>query len=291
MSSLNTLEAGFFGLLGLLIGSFLNVVIYRLPKMMERQWTADCAGVEGAGPRPALEPFNLLTPRSACPHCGHQILWYENIPVLSFLALRGKCSRCGSSIGWRYPAVELVTAAFFTSAYCHHGATLAGAVWSVFACLLIVQFMIDFDTQLLPDDVNYVLLWGGLVAAALGVSAVPLYSAVWGAVWGYLSLWMVFHVYRLLTGKEGFGYGDFKLLAGLGAWFGGEYLIALILLSSIVGSLIGGVMLMVGKLANKDIPIPFGPYLAGAGLVAMIVGPAKLTLWVPFAFPFSSLAR
>jgi leader peptidase (prepilin peptidase)/N-methyltransferase len=184
-----------------------------------------------------------------------------------------------------------VTAALFVIVYCHHGATPAAVAWAAFASLLVVQFLIDFDTQLLPDDVNYPLLWGGLIAAATGLSTAPLRSAVWGAIWGYLSLWMVFHVYRILTGKEGFGYGDFKLLAGLGAWFGGEYLIAIILLSSIVGSLIGGVMLLVGKLAHKNIPIPFGPYLAGAGLLAMAVGPAQLMAWVPFAFPFAGLAH
>lgn len=282
------LEAGLFGILGLLVGSFLNVVIFRLPKMMERQWLAECAELHGteANTEPQA-PFNLATPRSACPHCGHQIRWFENIPAASYLALGGKCSACKAPISIRYPLVELVTSGFFVAAYCHHGATPAAVAWAAFACLLIVQFLIDFDTQLLPDDVNYLLLWGGLIAAATALSAVPLRSALWGAVWGYLSLWTVFHVYRALTGKEGFGYGDFKLLAGLGAWFGAEYLIAIILLSSVVGSLIGGVMLLVGKLANKDIPIPFGPYLAGAGLVAMAVGPLKLAGWVPFAFPFA----
>ena len=291
MLSMGVLEAGFFGVFGLLIGSFLNVVIYRLPKMMERQWAIECAQVNGVEPSPSEAPFNLISPRSACPHCGHQIRWHENVPVLSFLALRGNCSSCGAPIGWRYPAVELVTAALFVIVYCHHGATPAAVAWAAFASLLVVQFLIDFDTQLLPDDVNYPLLWGGLIAAATGLSTAPLRSAVWGAIWGYLSLWMVFHVYRILTGKEGFGYGDFKLLAGLGAWFGGEYLIAIILLSSIVGSLIGGVMLLVGKLAHKNIPIPFGPYLAGAGLLAMAVGPAQLMAWVPFAFPFAGLAH
>ncbi len=306
MSGVFWLDVTAFAVLGLLVGSFLNVVIYRLPKMMERQWQAEYAQMNPVTPdvgadsppptgayahQSATEPFNLMTPRSCCQSCGHQIRWFENVPVLSYLVLGGKCSQCKASISLRYPAIELTCAFFFAIAFVHHGAHWLAVAWAAFAAMLITQFFIDFDTQLLPDDINYPLMWLGLAVAALGASRISLTSAVWGAIWGYLSLWLVFHVYRLLTGKEGFGYGDFKLLAGLGAWFGSEFLIAIILLASVVGSLMGGLMLVVGKLANKDIPIAFGPYLAGAGLLAMAVGPERVMHWVPFAFPFAALAR
>lgn len=284
------LEASVFGVLGLLIGSFLNVVIYRLPKMLEAEWSSNCAELSGEEPKPAA-PFDLVRPRSSCPSCSHQIRWYENIPVLSYLVLRGKCSHCGTSIGIRYPIVEIVTAFFFVLAASYYGLTPTSFAWAALACLLIAQFFIDFDTQLLPDDLNYLILWLGLIASAIGWTSVPIKSAVWGAVFGYLSLWTVYQVHYRLTGKQGMGHGDFKLLAGLGAWFGAEYLVALILLSSIVGSVIGGSLLLAGRLANRDIPIPFGPFLAGAGLLAMAVGPGRLVTMVPFAFPFSHLAR
>lgn len=283
-------DAAMFGMLGLLIGSFLNVVIYRLPKMLEVEWAANCAELAGSEPK-ASEPFNLMRPRSMCQSCRHTIRWYENIPVISYIFLRGKCGQCGVPISLRYPIIELVTAGFFVWVAILYGLTPAGLAWAALACLLIAQFFIDFDTQLLPDDLNYLILWLGLMAAAIGWTAVPLKSAVWGAVFGYLSLWTVYQVHHGLTGKQGMGYGDFKLLAALGAWFGAEYLIALILLSSIVGSVIGGTLLLVGKLANRDIPIPFGPFLAGAGLVSMAAGPGRLESLVPFAFPFSHLAR
>jgi leader peptidase (prepilin peptidase)/N-methyltransferase len=277
-------SALFLGLLGLLIGSFLNVVIYRLPKMMERQWAAECA--ELSGKEPADSPaFNLLVPRSACPHCGHQIAWYENIPVVSYAVLRGKCSACKAGISARYPIVELVTAGLFAVAGSVYGTTWLGLAWCAFAAALVALFLIDFDTQLLPDDLNYPLLWLGLLVAALGMG-VPLKSAVLGAIFGYLSLWSVFQVHHLLTGKIGMGHGDFKLLAALGAWFGAEYLIAIILLSSLVGSVLGAVLIVVGRLANKDIPIAFGPFLAGAGLLLFVLGPQTVAQWVPFAFPF-----
>jgi leader peptidase (prepilin peptidase)/N-methyltransferase len=233
----------------------------------------------------ALPPLSLSSPRSRCPHCGHQIRWWENIPVISWLMLRGKCSSCGARISLRYPLVELATAAAFAIVAWHWGITWTGAAWAAFAAILIVQFLIDFDTQLLPDDLNYLLLWLGLVMAALGAT-VPLSSAVWGAVWGYLSLWIVFQVHHKLTGKIGMGHGDFKLLAALGAWFGAHYLVALILLSSVVGSIVGGTLILVGRLAHKDIPMPFGPFIAGAGLVALAVGPERLPQLIPFAFPF-----
>lgn len=283
-------DAAVSGVLGLLIGSFLNVVIYRLPRMLEAEWAANCAEQAGAAPK-AAEPFNLMRPRSRCQSCGHQIRWHENIPVLSYLLLRGKCARCTTRISIRYPIIEIVTAVFFAVAAANNGITLSGLAWAAFASLLITQFFIDFDTQLLPDDVNYLILWLGLVASAIGWTTVPLNSAVWGAVFGYLSLWTVYQVHHRLTGKQGMGHGDFKLLAALGAWFGAEYLVALILLSSVVGSIIGGTLLLVGKLSHRDMPIPFGPFLAGAGLLAMAAGPGRLETIAPFAFPFSQLAR
>lgn len=287
VSSVPWLDAWAMGVLGLLIGSFLNVVIFRLPKMMERQWAAECGELCGKQQEEA-KPFNLLVPRSACPHCGHQITWYENIPVLSYLALRGKCSACHARISIRYPLVEIVAAVFFAMAGATYGVTALGLVWCAFAAILIALFLIDFDTQLLPDDLNYPLLWLGLLVAASGYG-IPLKSAVFGAAWGYLSLWTVFQVHHLLTGKVGMGHGDFKLLAALGAWFGAEYLIAIILLSSLVGSILGAILIVVGRLANKDIPIAFGPFLAGAGLLLFTVGPRILAQWVPFAFPFGIL--
>ncbi|MGI9132654.1 MAG: prepilin peptidase, partial [Rhodoferax sp.] len=204
---------------------------------------------------------------------------------LSYLLLGGKCAQCKTRISLRYPLVELVTAALFAVAGSLHGATWVGLAWAAFCALLVCLFLIDFDTQLLPDDLNYLLLWLGLVVAALGWS-VPLNSAVWGAVAGYLSLWSVFQIHHQLTGKIGMGHGDFKLLAALGAWFGVGHLIAIILLSSLVGSVLGASFLLVGRLANKDIPIAFGPFLAGAGLVMFVVGPQTLAAWMPIAFPF-----
>ncbi len=283
-------DATVFGVLGLLVGSFLNVVIYRLPRMLEAQWAAECAELSGAAHK-EIEPFNLMRPRSRCPSCKHQIRWYENVPVASYLFLRGKCAQCKTSISLRYPVIEVVTAGFFVIAAIFHGLSPIGLAWAGFASLLIAQFFIDFDTQLLPDDLNYLILWLGLIVSAVGWTPVPLKSAVWGAVWGYLSLWTVYQVHHSLTGKHGMGHGDFKLLAALGAWFGAEYLIALILLSSIVGSIIGASLLLVGKLANRDIPIPFGPFLAGAGLLGMAAGPGRLEQIIPFAFPFSHLVR
>jgi leader peptidase (prepilin peptidase)/N-methyltransferase len=280
------LDAVIAGVFGLLVGSFLNVVIHRLPKMLERQWAAECADYTGQ-PVPQQEPFNLLVPRSRCPQCGHLIRWYENIPVLSWLALRGRCSQCRQRISVRYPLVELVTAGFFALCAARWGLTLQAGAWAAFAALLICLFLIDMDTQILPDDLNYTLLWLGLLVSAMGWS-VPLNSAVWGAALGYLVFWVVFQAYKLATGKEGMGYGDFKLLAALGAWLGVEYLLAIILLSSIVGAVIGFALIVVGKLAHKDIPMPFGPYLAGAGLVCLVLSPAAMPALLPFAFPFGA---
>jgi leader peptidase (prepilin peptidase) / N-methyltransferase len=274
------------GVLGLLVGSFLNVVIYRFPKMLERQWAAECAEYTGQ-PAPKHEPFNLVVPRSRCRQCGHLIRWYENIPVVSWLVLRGRCSECKASIGLRYPVVELVTACFFGLCGWRWGLTPQAAAWAAFAALLICLFLIDMDTHILPDDLNYTLLWLGLLASALGWT-VPLASAVWGAALGYGVFWTIFQVYKLATGKEGMGYGDFKLLAALGAWLGAPFLLAIILMSSMVGAVIGVLLIIVGKLANKDIPMPFGPYLAGAGLLALAMSPAAVPRLLPFAFPFGA---
>jgi len=289
VAGLDWINAALGAVLGLLVGSFVNVVVHRLPRIMEREWAQECAEMAGQEP-PATEPFNLMVPRSRCPHCGHAIRWYENIPVLSYLMLGGKCSACKAPIGLRYPVVELATAFFFGAAFLHFGMTPVALAWCGFAALLISLFLIDFDTQLLPDDLNYLLLWIGIGVALLGWG-IPLTSSVYGAIFGYLALWSVVCLYYLLTGKIGMGNGDFKLLAALGAWFGVEYLFALILLSSLVGSVIGSLLLLVGRLANKDIPIAFGPFLAGAGLLAMLVGPQTLQQWAPFAFPLGPLLK
>ncbi|RYG14533.1 MAG: prepilin peptidase [Burkholderiales bacterium] len=279
-------DAALAGVFGLLIGSFLNVVIYRMPKIMERDWQADYAEMQGTELPPA-EPFNLWVPRSRCQACGHQIRWYENIPVVSYLALRGKCSSCQTRISPRYPLIELAVGLLFAVCGWRWGISLTAAAWAVFASILVAQFWIDFDTQYLPDDLNYLLLWLGLLVAAMGWT-VPLPSAVWGAALGYLSLWSVHHAFLLLTGKIGMGNGDFKLLAAICAWFGADYLLAIIIMSSVVGSILGIILLLVGKIAHKDIYMPFGPYLAGAGLLILVIGPAELRAMVPFIFPFAA---
>lgn len=262
--------AGFVFVLGLLIGSFLNVVIYRLPRMMESAWQAEARAMLDLPEQPPAR-FNLVVPRSACPHCGHGIRWYENIPVISWLALRGRCSQCKARISVRYPLVELAAAALGLMAAMHfgYGPWLAAVL---FACwMLLALAMIDFDTTLLPDSLNYPLLWVGLLAAWAGISPVSLHDAVIGAVVGYLVLWTLYWSFKLLTGKEGMGYGDFKLLAALGAWLGWQMLPLVILLSSVVGAVIGGVLMATGAV-KRDQGIPFGPYLAGAGLIALLWG-------------------
>jgi leader peptidase (prepilin peptidase) / N-methyltransferase len=268
------LDAAAGGVLGLLVGSFLNVVIYRLPKMMERQWATECAELAGTAVA-ATEPFNLMRPASRCRQCGHAIRWYENIPVLSFLALRGKCSGCGTAIGWRYPAVELATGALFFFAVWHWGATPTGAVWCGFAAAVVALALIDWDTTLLPDDITLPLLWAGLVGAAVGWTGVSLPQSLWGAVAGYLSLWTVYQAFKLLTGKEGMGYGDFKLFAALGAWFGWQALVPIILMASVIGAVVGIAMKVASSLREGGY-VPFGPFLAGAGLTAMLFGPQAI---------------
>jgi leader peptidase (prepilin peptidase) / N-methyltransferase len=270
------LDASLIGFLGLLIGSFLNVVIHRLPKMMERQWAQECAELNPQNSAaPELPAFNLLTPRSRCPHCGHAIAWYENIPVVSYVALRGRCSSCKAGISVRYPLVELVTGALFFVCAWRWGATTTGLVWCVFSAALLTLALIDWDTTLLPDDVTLPLLWLGLVSSALQWTPVPLTSALWGAVAGYLSLWLIYWGFKLATGKEGMGYGDFKLFAALGAWFGWPLLIPIILLSSVIGAVIGVAMKFTSGLREGGY-IPFGPFLAGAGFAALLLGPEAL---------------
>ncbi|WP_062060303.1 prepilin peptidase [Cellvibrio sp. OA-2007] len=264
--------------LGLLVGSFLNVVIYRLPKMMERDWQNQCRDfLANDGDIASLptndakqEPFNLMVPVSRCPHCGHKIKPWENIPVISYLFLRGKCSNCKAKISIRYPSIELVTGLLSIAVIYYIGVNWNGLAALIFTWSLIALTMIDFDTYLLPDDITLPLLWLGLIANSFGAFT-DLPSALWGAIAGYLALWSVYKLFKLLTGKEGMGYGDFKLLAALGAWMGWQMLPQIILLSSLVGAVIGiGMIVIRGR--DKNIPIPFGPYLAIAGWIAFIWG-------------------
>ncbi len=264
---------------GLLIGSFLNVVIHRLPLMMDRGWRLDSAELLGVKiDEPA--PITLSTPRSRCPSCGHQITWYENIPVLSYLVLRGKCSACKAPISTRYPAVEIVTALLFAACGWHFGARLETLLWCGFVATLVALALIDVDTQFLPDDLTLPLLWAGIVAAALGWLPITLLASVGGAVAGYLSLWFVFHAYRLIRGREGMGAGDFKLLAALGAWLGWQLIPSIILLASGVGAIVG-IALVVTRQHDREVPIPFGPYLAGGGIAALFFGEPLTRLWMP----------
>lgn len=257
-------------ILGLLVGSFLNVVIHRLPKMMERDWQTQCAELRGETVPEESSAENLWRPRSRCPHCGHQITALENIPVLSYLWLRGRCSGCKAGISLRYPAVELLTAVLSGIAAWKFGAGLPalGAIGLIWA--LIALAFIDADTQLLPDDITLPLLWVGLLLNLFGTYT-SLHDAVIGATAGYLALWSVYWLFKLVTGKEGMGYGDFKLLAALGAWMGWQMLPVIILLSSVVGAVLG-IALMVLARHGRGQPMPFGPYLAGAGVLALFVG-------------------
>jgi leader peptidase (prepilin peptidase) / N-methyltransferase len=256
-------------LLGLAIGSFLNVVIYRLPRMMERDWATQCAELRNETPTPS-EPFSLLLPRSRCPHCSRPVGAFENIPVLSFLFLRGRCHGCGKPISWRYPLVEAATGLLFGFIAWQFGPTLVAASAMGFVAAMVALTFIDFDTQLLPDDITLPLLWAGLLLNISGTYT-DLTSAVIGATAGYLSLWAVYWLFKLATGKEGMGYGDFKLLAAIGAWLGWQVLPLTILLSSFVGALVGIALIVVAK-RGRNIPIPFGPYLATAGVIALFWG-------------------
>lgn len=260
-------------LLGLIVGSFLNVVVYRLPIMMERQWQDESRQLLELPAGETQPPFNLVVPRSACPHCHHLILWYENIPLLSWLFLRGRCHHCKAPISTRYPLVELASAILAATCAWQLGASpwlvaMLGASWT-----LLTLALIDYDTTLLPDSLTLPLLWAGLLLAAFHVGPVSLFDAVIGAAAGYLTLWSVFWAFKLLTGKEGMGHGDFKLLAALGAWLGWQYLPLVVLLSSLVGAVVGGALLASG-LIKRNQGIPFGPYLAAAGWIALLWGPA-----------------
>ncbi|QDF98639.1 prepilin peptidase [Azoarcus sp. DD4] len=256
-------------LLGLFVGSFLNVVIHRLPRMMEREWHAQAAELRG-DPIPEQERFNLATPRSRCPHCGHLIGAIENIPVVSYLVLRGRCRHCGASIGSRYPIIEGLSAALSGYVAWHFGFSVAAIGALLFLWTMIALAFIDLDTQLLPDQLTLPLLWLGL-AFNLGSTFSALPSAVIGAMAGYLSLWSVFWLFKLATGKEGMGYGDFKLLGAIGAWLGWKMLPLTILLSSLVGAIVGIALILLAR-HGRNVPIPFGPYLAVAGIVAMLWG-------------------
>jgi leader peptidase (prepilin peptidase) / N-methyltransferase len=266
-------DAAVLGLLGLLIGSFLNVVIHRLPIMMERQWKAEAAELQG-NPSSTAEStaFNLLVPRSRCPHCGRGIQAHENIPVVSWLLLGGKCAGCKSPISVRYPAVELATGFLFAFVGYRFGLNLVGACWAAFCAALIALAMIDWDTTLLPDDITLPLLWGGLVASMLGWIKTPYVLAFWGAVAGYLSLWLVYWAFKLITGKEGMGYGDFKLFGALGAWLGWPMLIPVILMASVIGTVVG-LGLKLNSSLREGRYVPFGPFLAFGGLAVLVAGP------------------
>ena len=257
------------GLLGLIVGSFLNVVIHRLPKMMEADWQCQCAELRGEAP-PAVETLTLATPRSRCPHCGHGITAMENIPVFSWLALRGKCSACKAPVSIRYPLVEAVTGLLSAYAAWHFGFGMQAAGAILFIWAMIALTGIDFDTQLLPDSITLPLVWLGLLFNLFGTYT-SLSSAVIGAMAGYLSLWSVYWGFKLATGKEGMGYGDFKLLAAIGAWLGWQMLPVTILLSSLVGAIVGVGLIVLAK-RGRNVPIPFGPYLAAAGLLALFCG-------------------
>jgi leader peptidase (prepilin peptidase) / N-methyltransferase len=297
-------------LLGLCVGSFLNVVIHRLPLMLERQWWSDVAhqladadswrrvfGVKDTKAEPAgehvrtaaalgksvaaLAPLTIARPRSRCPACGHQLAWHENLPLLGWLRLKGRCSACGTRISARYPVVELATAVLFATVAWRFGPQAVALLWCGFAAVLLALALIDWDTTVLPDALTLPLLWAGLIASALGWTiAWP--AALWGAVAGYLSLWSVYWLFKLTTGKEGMGYGDFKLLAALGAWLGWQMIVPMLLLASIIGAAVGIAMKLAATLREGRY-VPFGPFLAGAGLVVMYAGAPAVLDWIGWA--------
>ncbi|WP_305909197.1 A24 family peptidase [Methylomarinum sp. Ch1-1] len=267
--SLTLLTAVIF-VLGLMIGSFLNVVIFRLPVMMTRDWRRECREFLELEEEPQAERFNLLVPLSRCPHCQTDIKPYQNIPVFSYLFLQGKCAQCGSAISPRYPLIEAFTGICSAIVAWHfgYGAEMLFALLLTW-CLIAASF-IDIDHQLLPDSITLPMLWLGLFLSLFSVYTDP-QSSIIGAIAGYLSLWTIYQLFKLLTGKEGMGYGDFKLLALFGAWLGWQYLPLIVLLSSLVGSVIGIAMVILVK-KDRNTPIPFGPYLAAAGWLALIWG-------------------
>lgn len=277
-------------LLGLVVGSFLNVVIYRKPKMMEREWAEQCAELNADWQARGIDPLKeekigLSLPASRCGHCGHKIRWFENIPVLSYVfLLRGKCSACKTPISLRYPIIETICGVMSGVVIWQFGWSMTTIAGLFLTWMLLTLTMIDADTQLLPDDYTYPLLWLGLIYNwavphwGLSGRVVSLESALLGAVCGYLSLWLVANAFKLLTKKDGMGAGDFKLLAALGAWMGWQALVPIVLLSSVVGAVVGIVLILLRK-SEWQTKIPFGPYLAGAGWLAWMIGPA-LTQWL-----------
>lgn len=260
------------GLLGLVIGSFLNVVIHRLPQMLLAQWDAEAHDAHGNTAETETPAYNLARPGSHCPHCLHALNWHDNIPVLSYLMLKGQCRHCQAPIGWRYPGVELITSALFVWIFMSHGFGIEAWVWSGFAAALVALAAIDADTTLLPDVITQPLIWAGLLASSLHLTGSALHTSLWGAVAGYLFLWSVDWLFKLVTSKEGMGQGDFKLLAALGAWLGWPALLSLVLIASITGALLGLWLRLRKKLAKEDY-IPFGPFLVLAGLWVMVFGP------------------
>jgi leader peptidase (prepilin peptidase)/N-methyltransferase len=274
-------------LFGLAIGSFLNVVIYRLPVMLERQWRSQAAELEGRPAPPQDGRFNLVVPRSRCPACQAQIRGIHNVPILSWIALRGRCASCRAPISLRYPLVELATGAAFAAVAWHFGFGLSAALAFVLTAYLIALTGIDIDRQLLPDILTIPLLWIGLVASlwqVAGQAAPPagLRDAVIGAAAGYAFLWLVFQLFRLATGKEGMGYGDFKLFAAIGAWLGWQMLPLVLMLAAAVGAVVGLAMMAASRL-GRGVPIPFGPYLAGAAWIALLWGPDIVDNYLRFA--------
>ena len=263
--------------LGLCVGSFLNVVIHRLPLMLEAGWRRESAEMLElkVDESPAL---TLSKPRSRCPSCSHAIAWHENIPVLSYVRLGGKCAACKAPISARYPFIEILTGVLFAAAAWRFGATPVSLLWCGFTAALVALAGIDWDTTLLPDNITLPLLWAGLVASALGWT-IPLSDALWGTVAGYLSLWSVYWLFKLTTGKEGMGFGDFKLLAALGAWLGLKMILPIVLGASVLGAVVGIAMKFAATLREGRY-VPFGPFLAGSGLVVMLAGPARVLGWL-----------
>jgi leader peptidase (prepilin peptidase)/N-methyltransferase len=274
-------------LFGLLVGSFLNVVAYRLPIMMERDWRRQCselAAEKSTVPADAIhEPYDLWRPRSACPGCGNRIAAYDNIPVLSYVLLRGSCRRCGKKISLRYPLIETAAALIAIAVAAVFGPTWQMLLVLVVSWVLLALTVIDIDRQLLPDSLTLPLMWGGLLASLFSIEGLPLTidvrSSLIGAAAGYLSLWSVYQLFKLVTGKEGMGYGDFKLLAALGAWLGWQQLPLIIVLSAGVGAVLGSLLLLLGG-KSRQTPIPFGPYLAAAGWIALLWGEQLTGLYV-----------
>ncbi|HKL52302.1 MAG TPA: A24 family peptidase [Wenzhouxiangellaceae bacterium] len=267
--------------LGLLVGSFLNVVILRFPAALIHDWKCQCRellGLDQQEQGPEAKPAGVANGRSHCPACGHSIAWYDNVPVISWLVLRGRCRNCGTAISIRYPIVELITALLSVIVIWRLGPTAAGAAGLLLTWTLIAAAGIDLDHKLLPDQLTLPLLWLGLILNVFGVFT-DLESAVIGAIGGYLVLWLVFHLFRLATGKEGMGYGDFKLLAAIGAWFGWQVLPTVILLASGVGAILGLVLIALRKM-GREVPIAFGPFLAAAGWLVLVGGDAIVDFWL-----------